>query len=98
VEWLLPYNTLINTGDFMTRFRAEIEFSLDYDYDASIQEAEMELKGYLDSLESLVINSIVKTSISHQEALKQIQELLDETAAYGNVSSEAVKYILNKVT
>lgn len=81
----------------MTRFRAEIEFSLPIK-NATINDAEEELKYQLDRVDSLVIKSIVKTSISHQEALKQIQELLDETAAYGNVSSEAVKYILNKVT
>ena len=80
----------------MTKFQATIEFSLDWD-DASIEDAESELKACLYKSEPLVIKSIVKTSITHQEALKQIQELLDDTAAYGNVSSEAVKYILNKV-
>jgi predicted naringenin-chalcone synthase len=79
----------------MTRFQATIEFSLDWD--ASIEDAKSKLEDCLHDCEPLVIKSIVKTSITHQEALKQIQELLDETAAYGNVSSEAVKYILNKV-
>ncbi len=81
----------------MTRFQAQIEFSLPIK-NATINDAEAELKFQLDRVDSLVINSLVKTSISQQEALKQIQELLDDTAAYGKVSSEAVKYILNKVT
>jgi len=80
----------------MTRFHAEIEFSLDWD-DASVNDVESELKDCLHHCKPLVIKSIVKTSITHQEALEQIQELLDDTAAYGKVSSEAVKYILNKV-
>jgi hypothetical protein len=80
----------------MTRFHAEIEFSLDWD-DASVNDAESELKDCLHHCKPLVIKSIVKTSITHQEALKQIQELLDETDGFGNVICNDIQSILNKV-
>jgi len=96
VERLLPYDTLINKGDLMTRFQATIEFSLDWD-DASIEDAESELKACLYKSEPLAIKSIVKTSISQQEALEQIQKLLDETDAFGNISCNYIQSILNKV-
>ena len=80
----------------MTRFQAQIEFSLDWD-DASVEDAESNLKDCLHDCEPLVINSLVKTSISQQYALKQIQELLYETDAFGNVNCNDIQSILNKV-
>jgi hypothetical protein len=79
----------------MTEFQATIEFSLDWD--ASIEEAESELKCYLHEFEPIVIKSIAKTSISQKEALEQIQKILDETDAFGNISCIYIQSILNKV-
>lgn len=79
----------------MTKFQASIEFSLDWD--ASIKDAESELRACLHDCELLVIKSIVKTSISQKEALEKIQKLLDETTAYCNVNSAEIQSILNKV-
>jgi spore coat protein CotH len=41
--------------------------------------------------------SVVKISISPEEAIKRIQELINGTAAYGSVSADNIQTILNNV-
>jgi hypothetical protein len=77
----------------MPRYSATIEFySIYYDIDVS----KASLEGTLYNMNPEV-KSIVKLSISPQEAIKQIQELITETTTYGCVSCPDIQNILNNV-
>jgi hypothetical protein len=77
----------------MPRYSATIEFYSIY-YDIDVSKASLEGALYNMNPE---IKSIVKLSISPEEAIKRIQELINGTAAYGSVSADNIQTILNNV-
>jgi hypothetical protein len=79
VEWLLPYNTLINTGDFMETLWDTIHRDLtrmgafsDYKVDS------IELANHLDQLYGNIEELKIQISQLKEELKSEIRQLKDE--------------------
>lgn len=78
----------------MHRFKATIEFN---DYSNNNDSAKLILSHYLRDCPGACIESIEKISISHEEAIKQIKEVVAVEKTHGCVSASKIESILQKV-
>lgn len=81
----------------MPRYVANVEF---FSTGSDIDIVKLDLKREVAKFfryGGVEVNSIVKTSITHEQAIDQIKKLMDEPGTYGNVSSDDIQRILDKV-